>query len=109
MSTSASKALKDYSVDLVNELPLENETFFVMADSAGLFPLNTGDDIQAKGTRAQKVLYFLGVIKAGADHYLPKLLKVMNKSGVYNVVQLAKKIAVATGIGESNELNILEY
>ena len=105
MSTSASQALKDYNVDLLRNLPLEDELFFAMAERAGLFPLDTGNNIQAKETRAKKVSYFLGVIGPGADFYLPKLLQVMKDSGVGNVVQLAEKIAAATGIGgESNAI-----
>ena len=101
----SSQALKDYNVDLLTHLPLENDIFFAMADRAGLFPLDTGNNIKAKDTRAKKVSYFLGVIGPGADIYLPKLLKVMKESGVADVVQLAEKITAATGKGsESNAL-----
>ena len=105
MSISASQALKDYNVDLLTHLPLEDEIFYAMADRANLFPLDTGDNIKAKDTRAKKVSYFLGFIGPGADIYLPILLEVMKESGVADVVQLAKKITAATGIGgESNAL-----
>ena len=105
MSISASHALRDYNVDLLTHLPLEDEIFYAMAQRADLFPLDTGDNIKAKDTRAKKVSYFLDVIKPGADIYLPKLLKIMKESDVADVVQLAEKITAATGIGgESNAL-----
>ena len=100
MSISASQALKDYNVDLLKNLPLENAVFLAMVDRAGLLPLDGVDSVKAKSTRAEKVSHLLDVIKAGADTYLPKLLKVMKDSGVDNVVQLANKIAAATGIGK---------
>ena len=103
MSITPSEALNKYNVDLLKHLPLDITTFFEMAKNAGLFPLGTGDNIKAKPTRADKVSYFLSVIGPGADSYLPKLLKVMKDSGVDDVVQLAEKIAKATGMdGGSN-------
>ena len=100
MSISASQALKDYSVELLDHLPLEIDKFFAMTERAGLFPLDTGSNIKAKDTRAKKVSYFLDVIRPGADIYLPKLLEVMkDKDSPPDVVQLADKIAAATGIG----------
>ena len=105
MLISPSQALKEYSVDLLTHLPLENPMFFAMAQTADLFPLGTDHSITAKPTRADKVLYFLSVIGPGADDYLPKLLKVMKNSRVSDVVQLADKITEATGVdGESNAL-----
>ena len=97
MPISASQALKDYGVDLLQHLPLENAIFFAMVQKAGLFPLDIGANVQAKHTRAEKVSYFLTQIGPGADSNLPKLLKVMRESGVTDVVDLAEKIAVATG------------
>ena len=71
-----------------------------MAKQDGLFPLDTGDSIAAKSTRAQKVTYFLQhVVEPGAEEYLPKLLKVMRDSKVTNVVGLADDIHAATGLG----------
>ena len=99
MPISSSQALKDYGVDLLTHLPLENPIFFAMAQGANLFPLGTDDSIRAERTRAKKVSSFLEVIGPGADSYLPILLKVMKESGVLNVVQLADKIAAATGMG----------
>ena len=98
--TSARDAIKQFSVNLNCELPLENDIFFAMAAQAGLFPLDTGDSIAAKSTRAQKVTYFLRhVIEPGAEQYLPKLLKVMRDSKIANVLRLADDIEAATGIG----------
>ena len=97
---SARDAIKQFSVNLNCELPLENDIFFAMAAQAGLFPLDTGDSIAAKSTRAQKVTYFLRhVVEPGAEQYLHKLLKVMRDSKVANVVRLADDIQAATGIG----------
>ena len=107
MSISASQALKDYSVDLLKHLPLEDVTFFEMVKKADLFPLTTGDSVKAKPIRAEKVSYFLGVIGPGADIYLPKLLKVMKESDVADVVTLAEKIAAATGIGGESILMVI--
>ena len=71
-----------------------------MAKRAKLFPLDTGDAIEAKPTRSDKVAYFLQyTIEPGAEEYLPTLLKVMKESKVADVVELANKIQAATGIG----------
>ena len=98
MSTSASQALRDYNVDLLTQLPLDDEIFFAMAQRANLFPLDTGNNIKAKDTRSKKVSFFLDTIGPGADIYLPKLLKVMMESDFADVIQLAEKIVAATGI-----------
>ena len=98
---SASDAIMEYNVELLRQLPLDDKLFFSMAKEAGLFPLNSGDSIAAKPTRAEKVSCFLQhVVEPGAEEYLSKLLKVMKESKVTNVVMLANKIQVATGIGE---------
>ena len=103
MPITASEALMKYNVDLLEHLPLENVVFFAMAQKAGLFPLDTGDMISEKHTRAEKVSYFLRFIGPGADSYLPELLKVMKDCGVADVVKLAEEIAAATGMeGGSN-------
>ena len=100
VTMSARDAIKQFSVNLNCELPLENDIFFAMTEQAGLFPLDTGDSIAAKSTRAQKVTYFLRhVVEPGAELYLPKLLKVMRDSKVANVVRLADDIQAETGIG----------
>ena len=100
VTLSLNEAIKQFNVELLNQLPLENDIFFAMAKKADLFPLNTGDSIAAKSTRAEKVSYFLQyVVEPGAEHYLPKLLKVMKESKVVNVVKLADKIQAATRIG----------
>ena len=97
---SAREAIKQFSVELVQQLPLENDIFFTMAKHADLFPLDTGDSIAVKSTRAQKVSYFLQhVVEPGAEEYLSKLLKVMRDSKVANVAKLADDIHAATGIG----------
>ena len=96
----ARDAIKQFNVKLIQQLPLENDIFFAMAKQVGLFPLDTGDSIAAKSTRAQKVTYFLQhIVEPGAEEYLPKLLKVMRDSKVANVVRLADDIQAATGIG----------
>ena len=97
---SARDAIRNFNVEMLQQLPLENPMFFAMAKQVGLFPLDTGDSIAAKSTRAQKVAYFLQhVVEPGAEEYLPKLLKVMKESDVANVVRLANDIEVARGIG----------
>ena len=97
---SAREAIKQYYVELVQQLPLESGIFYAMAKQADLFPLDSGDSIAAEPTRAKKVTYFLQhVIEPGAEEFLPKLLKVMKDSKVANVVKLADSILVATGIG----------
>ena len=100
VTMSAGEAIKRFNVKLVQQLPLENDIFFAMAEQAGLFPLDTGDSIAVKSTRAKKVTYFLQhVANPGGEEYLPKLLKVMRDSKVANVVRLADDIQTATGIG----------
>ena len=97
---SARDAITQFNTQLVQQLPLENDIFFAMAKQAYLFPLDTGESIAAKSTRAQKVNYLLRhVVEPGAEEYLPKLLKVMKDSKVVNVVRLADDIQSATGLG----------
>ena len=100
VTLSPNEAIKQFNVELLRQLPLENEIFFAMANKADLFPLNTRSFIAAKPTREEKVSYFLQhVVEPGAEQYLPKLLKVMKESKVVNVVKLADDIQVATRIG----------
>ena len=100
VTMSAREAIQRFNMELFQQLPLENVIFFAMAKQAGLFPLDTGDSIAAKSTRAEKVSYFLlNVLEPGAEEYLPKLLKVMRDSEVANVVRLANDIQAATEIG----------
>ena len=100
MKVSAKGAIKQFNVELLNQLPLENDIFFGMARRAGLFPLNTGDSIAAEPTRAKKVAFLLQhVVDPGAEEYLPKLLNVMKESKVANLIRLADDIQAVTGIG----------
>ena len=100
MNISAKDAVIEFNVELHEQLPLENSLFFAQAKQANLFPLNNGDIIKAKSTRAEKVAYFLQhVVEPGAEEYLPKLIKVMKESKVDNVVKLAEKIQERTRIG----------
>ena len=97
---TAREAIIHFNVELLQQLPLENNIFFAMAKQVALFPLDTSDSIAAMSTRAQKVNYFLQhVVEPGAEEYLPKLLKVMKESGFANVVRLADDIQAATGLG----------
>ena len=93
MSISAKNAIKQFTVKLLKELPLDDPLFFAIAKEAGLFPLGTGDRIRAKETRAHKVIYFLQqVVEPAADYYLPILLKVMKESKAPNVEKIADDI-----------------
>ena len=87
------EAIQNFNVDLLEQLPLDDEIFFGMVKKAGLFPLNHGDKIRALSTKAEKTAYFLQhVIEPGAKQYLPKLLVVMKGSKVDNIVKLAERI-----------------
>ena len=92
MFSLASQALKDYTVDLVLHLPLDDSIFFAHLDSADLLPMDSGNKVRAEKTRADRVLCFLDLIRPGADIYLHKLLKVMGDCGATDVMQLADKI-----------------
>ena len=108
---SAKDAIKQFNVELLRQLPLENDIFFGMAKRAGLFPLDTGDSIAAEPTRAKKVAFLLQhVVEPGAEEYLPKLLNVMKESKVANVIRLADDIQAVTGIGRyTNILQKISY
>ena len=108
---SAKDAIKHFNVELLRQLPLENDIFFGMARCAGLFPLDTGDSIAAEPTRAKKVAFLLQhVVEPGAEEYLPKLLNVMKESKVANVIRLADDIQAVTGIGRyTNILQKISY
>ena len=97
---SAKDAIRKFNVELLQELPLENDIFLAMTRRAGLFPLDTYDSTAAEPTRAKKVAFFLQhVVEPGAEEYLPKLLSVMKESKVANLVRLADDIEAVTGIG----------
>ena len=82
---SAGDVIIQFSVELVRQLPPENDAFCAMAKTADLFPLDTGDSIAAEPTRAKKVTYFLQhVVELGTEVYLPKLMK---DSKVTNLVR----------------------
>ena len=103
---SAKDAIKQFNVELLRQLPLENDIFFGMAGRAGLFPLDTGDSIAAEPTRAKKVAFLLQhVVEPGAEEYLPKLLNVMKESKVANVIRLADDIQAVTGIGRYTNIS----
>ena len=108
---SAKDAIKQFNVELLRQLPLENDIFFGMARRAGLFPLDTGDSIAAEPTRAKKVAFLLQhVVEPGAEEYLPKLLNVMKESKVANMIRLADDIQAVTGIGRyTNILQKISY
>ena len=108
---SAKDAIKQFNVELLRQLPLENDIFFGMARRADLFPLDTGDSIAAEPTRAKKVAFLLQhVVEPGAEEYLPKLLNVMKESKVANVIRLADDIQAVTGIGRyTNILQKISY
>ena len=108
---AAKDAIKQFNVELLYQLPLENDIFFAMARRAGLFPLDTGDSIAAEPTRAKKVAFLLQhVVEPGAEEYLPKLLNVMKESKVANVIRLADDIQAVTGIGRyTNILQEISY
>ena len=90
---SASDVINLFHLELVYQLPLEDDTFFAMAKHAKLFPPGVGESIAAERLRSKKVSYFLQhVVEPGAEEYLPKLLKVMRDSKVVNVVRLANDI-----------------
>ena len=96
MAISAKQAIKNYYVQLINEVPLENTQFYGLANQADLFPLGSGADVQAKATRAEKVAYLLNsIVEPGADYYLPILLQVMRNSKMQNLVKLANEIQAA--------------
>ena len=100
MKVSAKDAIKQFNVELLDQLPLENDIFFAMARQTGLFPLDTGDSIAAEPTRAKKVAFLLQhVVEPGAEEYLPRLLDVMRESKFANVIRLADDIQAVIGIG----------
>ena len=93
MVHSAEDAIREFNVALLQQLPLDDRTFFGMMEKDKLFPLATGNQIQARLTREDKVSYFIQhVLKPGAKQYLPTLLKVMKDSEISNVVELADDI-----------------
>ena len=97
---SVKDVIKQFSVKLYEQLPLENDVFFAKVKQAGMLPHNTGDSIKAEATRAKKVSYLLDhVVEPGAEEYLPKLLKVMRESEFANVVTLANEIEETAKIG----------
>ena len=97
---SFKEAIVKFNVDLLKQLPLDDDIFFAMAKQGDLFPLNTSDSIAAQPTRAEKVSSFLHVVvEPGPEQYLPKLLKVMKQSEFANVVKLADEIQGAIGKG----------
>lgn len=82
--------LKHNEVQLLKILPLEDDLFLGRLGEVDLLPENSRASIRAKGTRAEKVSYFLyHVVEPAADAYLPKLLSVMEESDNVAVKRLA--------------------
>ena len=102
------KAIQQFNVQLLELLPLEDDLFFGKIEQAGLFPMNSGNEIKdGKSTRAAKVAHFLQhVIKPGAKQYLPKLLRVMKDSKADDLVELADNIGKAAGITIGLDINV---
>ena len=96
MAMSAKDVIKKFNVKLLEILPLEDHTFFAMANEANLFPGSNYGSIAAQLTRASKVSYFLQyVVVPGSDVFLPNLLKVMKEFNDDNVKNLADEIQAA--------------
>ena len=51
--------IKEFFVELVEKLPLEDQRFYATLYGADLCPIGTGGIIEKKETRADKVTYFL--------------------------------------------------
>ena len=86
----ARNILKDHKVQLLEILPLESELFLGRLGKVDLLPENSGAFIREKGTREDKVSFFLQhVVEPAADIFLPKLLSVMEKSDNLAVKRLA--------------------
>ena len=86
----ARNILKNHKVRLLKILPLESELFLGKLDEVDLLPENSGACIRAKGTREDKVSYFLQyVVEPAADIYLPLLISVMEQSDNLAVKRLA--------------------
>ena len=108
MAISSNDAIKEFKVELLQELPLDDPIFFAMAERANLFPMDTGNMIRAEKTRARKVDYFLQqVVEPGAELYFPRLLRLMKESKVANVVKLADDIQAVMVSGMSKLIYIL--
>ena len=89
----AAVIVKDFTVKLLRQLPLDDSFFFAMLRGADLLPLNSGPYIKALNTNADKVEYFLHqIITPAASQNLPKLLRVMENSDAPNLVRLANEI-----------------
>ena len=89
----ARNILKHHKVRLLEILPLESELFLGKLGEVDLLPDNSGAYIREKGTREEKVSYFLQhVVEPSADTFLPKLLSVMEKSDNYAITKLATDI-----------------
>ena len=52
VTVSTGDVIKQFNVELVHQLPLEDDIFFAMAKHAGLFPLDISNSIVAEPTRA---------------------------------------------------------
>ena len=93
MTLSPKDVIKKYNVELLEQLPLDEEIFFGKAKKADLFPGGNAGSIKAQLTRPSKVSYFLQhVVEPGADVYLPKLLEVMKQSDNDSVKDLADEM-----------------
>ena len=91
----AKMILKDHRVQLCRILPMESEFFLGKLGEVDLLPDTSRANIQAKGIREDKVIYFLQhVIEPAADTFLPILLSVMEKSDNLAVKSLANDMNV---------------
>ena len=71
-----------------------------MAEQAGMFPQNIGNSIKEKSERNERVSCLLKYVdESRAKEFLPKLLRVMRKCKLVNVVKLSDEIAEVAKIG----------
>lgn len=83
---SAYKVYKDYYLDLLRILPMNDVLFLANLQSSNLFPGDTKAQVQARSTSMEKASYFLGTIIEPSFHdnadQFKKLLAAMTNYGM---------------------------
>ena len=97
---STSEVFKQFYVELVTMLPVDDTMFLAKLFSCDLLPGNLMNKVEAERTPADKAMCFLdGKIKHdisnGDDRSFNKLLDIMEESGNDSLKHLAMKVKTA--------------
>lgn len=79
---SKQQVLTDFSLELLEKLPLGNDNiakFSRILEKKHILPGNARDTLQSKGTTANRADYLIDIVKRGIDLNFPNLIDAMKE------------------------------